>query len=175
MKKRIYRSETDKVIGGVCGGLGDYFGIDPTWIRILFVLSIFASGVGLIAYIIGWIVIPSRREVVETVSTGADETGSPASTEQSTDTSKKEEKSSRQGAGFLPGIILVILGMIFLFDRVFYWFDFDYVWPMVLIGIGVILIYRASNPRSQESPEEATNTASPSNAGSSVEVNGESQ
>ena len=52
-----------------------------------------------------------------------------------------------RGAGFLPGVILVILGMIFLFDRVFYWFDFDYVWPLVIIGVGVILIYRATTPK----------------------------
>lgn len=56
------------------------------------------------------------------------------------------EVHKSRGAGFLPGVILVILGMIFLFDRVFYWFDFDYVWPLVIIGVGVILIYRATTP-----------------------------
>ncbi len=59
MKKRLYRSRP-RVIGGVCAGLAEYFDIDPTWIRLLFVLLIFASGIGLIAYVIGWIVIPAR-------------------------------------------------------------------------------------------------------------------
>lgn len=170
MKKRIYRSETDKVIGGVCGGLGEYFSVDPTWIRILFVLSIFANGIGLIAYIIGWIVIPSRRETVETVATDSGEAGAANATAEGASASPAQAKSSRHGMGFLPGIILVILGMVFLFDQVFYWFDFDYVWPLVLIGVGAILIYRATNPRPDKSPAEANNHVS-----QPVEVNGESR
>ena len=58
-----------------------------------------------------------------------------------------QEARKSRGAGFLPGIILVILGMVFLFDRVFYWFDFEYIWPLVIIGIGAILIYRATTPK----------------------------
>ncbi|GAB4319780.1 MAG: PspC domain-containing protein [Candidatus Zixiibacteriota bacterium] len=170
MKKRIYRSGTDKVIGGVCGGLGDYFGIDPTWIRILFVLSIFANGIGLIAYIIGWIVIPSHRETVATVATDTGESATEQAAGGNVAATGNGQQSSRHGMGFLPGIILVILGMIFLFDRVFYWFDFDYIWPLVLIGVGAILIYRATNPRPEKSQSEVNNDAS-----QPVEVNGESR
>ena len=141
MRKRIYRSNTDKVIGGVCGGLGDYFGIDPTWVRVLFVLSIFANGVGLLAYLIGWIVIPKQSELSATVAEATVEG------EAATPSAGGQQSLKSRGAGFLPGIILVILGMIFLFDRAFYWFDFDYLWPLVLIGIGVILLYRSTTPK----------------------------
>jgi len=171
MKKRIYRSESEKVIGGVCGGLGEYFGVDPTWIRILFVLSIFASGVGLIAYIIGWIVIPSKKETVSVVQSAEGST-EPATQTNSVTNSNPESnnKPHKNGVGFLPGIILVILGMIFLFDRAFYWFDFDYIWPMVLIGIGVILIYRSSTPKPAKDTAPAL-----TNSTHAAEVNGESR
>jgi phage shock protein PspC (stress-responsive transcriptional regulator) len=154
MRKRIYRSNTEKVIGGVCGGLGEYFGIDPTWVRVLFVLTIFANGVGLLAYLIGWIVIPRETEVSTETTTaeGSMAEGHSVAAHQS------REAHKHRGAGFLPGIILVILGMIFLFDRVFYWFDFDYVWPLVLVGIGVILIYRATTPKGEaEAPATIVN------------------
>ncbi len=61
MAKKLYRSETDKMIAGVCGGLGEYFNIDSTLIRIAFVL-ILLSGSGLLLYIILWIVIPTRSQ-----------------------------------------------------------------------------------------------------------------
>lgn len=56
--KKLYRSTTDYMIGGVCGGLGEYFGIDSTWVRLLFVLFLFAGGAALLAYIVLWIVVP---------------------------------------------------------------------------------------------------------------------
>jgi phage shock protein PspC (stress-responsive transcriptional regulator) len=54
---RLYRSVRDRKIGGVCGGLGEYFEIDPTIIRVLFALSII-TGFGLVAYLVAWLVIP---------------------------------------------------------------------------------------------------------------------
>lgn len=56
--KRLYRSRTDRKIGGVCGGIAQYFNIDPTFIRIVWVVLILGAGVGLLAYLICWIVIP---------------------------------------------------------------------------------------------------------------------
>jgi len=59
--KRLYKSNTNKVIGGVCGGLGEYFGIDPVIFRIIAVLLIFAHGAGLLIYLIAWICMPKRQ------------------------------------------------------------------------------------------------------------------
>lgn len=56
--KRLYRSRTDSKIAGVCGGLGEYFNIDPVWVRLLFVLFFFAGGSALLVYIICWLVVP---------------------------------------------------------------------------------------------------------------------
>lgn len=148
-KKRIHRSTESKIIAGVCGGLGDYFDVDPTWIRILCVLSIFANGIGLIAYVVWWIVVPQQPlpAYVATNAEGAD-SGPPPS--QANLAAAKE----KQGAGFWPGIVLISLGLIFLFNRLFFWVDFAHVWPILLIGLGAVLIYRAARPH--PSREEAT-------------------
>jgi len=58
--KRIYRSRTERVIGGVCGGIAEYFGIDPTLVRLLWVFIILLAGTGILFYIICWIIIPKR-------------------------------------------------------------------------------------------------------------------
>jgi len=58
--KRIYRSATNRVLGGVCGGLGNYLNVDPVLIRVLWVILFFAGGMGLLAYILAWIIIPEE-------------------------------------------------------------------------------------------------------------------
>ena len=60
--KRLYRSRTNSQVGGVAGGLGEYFGIDPTLIRIVWLIAILGLGTGLLLYIILWIVIPQEPE-----------------------------------------------------------------------------------------------------------------
>jgi len=58
--KRLYRSGKEKILGGVCGGLAEYFNVDPTIVRFLWVLFILGFGTGLLAYIIAWIIIPKN-------------------------------------------------------------------------------------------------------------------
>ena len=58
MDKKLYRSQTDKKIAGVCGGIAEYFGIDSTLVRLGWVLFTFAGGSGILAYIIAWIIMP---------------------------------------------------------------------------------------------------------------------
>lgn len=57
--KKLYRSRKDSVLGGVCGGLAEYFGIDSIIMRLLFLILLF-SGFGVIIYIIAWIFVPQR-------------------------------------------------------------------------------------------------------------------
>lgn len=61
--KRLYRSSQSKMLCGVCGGIGDYFNIDPTLVRLIWVILSFAVGFGLIAYIIAAIIIPTEPDV----------------------------------------------------------------------------------------------------------------
>jgi phage shock protein C len=58
--KKLYRSRKERMIAGVCGGLGEYFGIDPTLVRLLFVFTALAGGPGLVAYIILLVVVPDE-------------------------------------------------------------------------------------------------------------------
>ena len=56
--KRLMRSSRDKKVGGVCAGLADYFDLDPTLVRIVWLLAVFCAGTGLLLYIILWIALP---------------------------------------------------------------------------------------------------------------------
>jgi len=58
MQKRLYRSRDERMIWGICGGLGQYFGVDPTIVRVAWVLTLFLGGWGILAYIILRFVIP---------------------------------------------------------------------------------------------------------------------
>jgi phage shock protein C len=125
MAKRLYRSRVSSKIGGVCGGLGEYFDIDPTIVRIIAILLAFADGVGIIAYIIAWIVVPRRPLEVEGQIVQQD-----VSAEGRSDWNR-----------YLPGIILIVIGALFLLKNIYWWFDFwDFFWPAVLILVGLILI-----------------------------------
>ncbi|MFN7014053.1 MAG: PspC domain-containing protein [Bacteroidia bacterium] len=63
--KRIFRDPDNRVLGGVCSGIGNYFGIDPVWIRIAFVIMFFAFGTGPFLYLILWIIIPKAKTTAE--------------------------------------------------------------------------------------------------------------
>ena len=59
--KKLFRSSTNKVIAGVCGGIGEYFDIDPTIVRIVWALCIVIGGMGVLAYLIMWIIMSKQR------------------------------------------------------------------------------------------------------------------
>ena len=64
--RRLYRSRTDRKIAGVCGGMTAYFGIDPVIPRLIWLILLLGAGIGLLAYLICWIVIPLEPEGVTT-------------------------------------------------------------------------------------------------------------
>ena len=59
--KRLYRSKKERIIGGVCGGIAEYFNVDPTLIRLFWILIIFLGGAGILAYLLAWIIIPEKK------------------------------------------------------------------------------------------------------------------
>ena len=61
--KKLYRSMTDKKIAGVCGGLGEYFNIDPVILRIAFIVALLMAGGGGLLYLIMWLVVPEKRDL----------------------------------------------------------------------------------------------------------------
>jgi len=66
MEKRLQRSRTEKMIGGVCGGIAEYFSVDPTIVRILWVIITLLGGAGLLLYIILWVIMPLQPPASQT-------------------------------------------------------------------------------------------------------------
>lgn len=62
--KRLYRSDSDKMLCGVCGGIADYFNIDPTLARLAWIIFGICGGAGVIAYIIAAIIIPRQSNIL---------------------------------------------------------------------------------------------------------------
>ena len=61
MEKKLYRSRRNRIIGGVCGGLADYLGMDPTVVRVIMALATFVGGMSILVYLIMWLLIPEER------------------------------------------------------------------------------------------------------------------
>jgi phage shock protein C len=117
--------------------LGEYFNIDPTFIRIIAVLLIFADGVGIPAYIIAWIIIPRRPYE-----------GSPAEEAPSED-SPPEKKEYSAWNKYLPGAILVAVGLFFMLHNHWWWWEIERLWPVLLIAVGAFLIFRMNRGRDE--------------------------
>jgi phage shock protein C len=132
MDKRLYRSRDDQMICGVCSGFARYFNIDPTIIRILFLIALFTWGSGVLIYIICSIVIPLE----------------PIGNDYNTYDYNKENRHNKLSSGngrMIIGILLVIIGGISILEKIFDWFSFDLVWPIAIIGIGFLILTKDRN------------------------------
>ncbi|MHB8653146.1 MAG: PspC domain-containing protein [Terriglobia bacterium] len=78
-QKKLSRSRTDKKIAGVCGGIAEYLDMDPTLVRLVWVMMALFVGWGVLGYLIAWIVLPEQPEPLATPSIGATATPMPAS------------------------------------------------------------------------------------------------
>ena len=130
---RLYRSNTDKVIGGVSGGLADYLSIDVVIVRVLFVLLVLFGGSGVLVYIILWIAIPDQ-----TISYDAKEDKSDVEIISDIKTEPATKKQSNTALG--AGVILIIVGLLFLADRLIPFYNVIDFWPLILIVVGVMII-----------------------------------
>ncbi len=146
MKQRLYRSRSGKMIGGVCTGLGEYFDLDPVLIRLLFVVFIFLNGMGLLAYIILWIVVPWQPEFIIPSSSSIEtdplqsSESNPADASYSSSVQKSNGKRSTA-----TGYILIGIGLLFLFDNFVPEFNFGDFWPILLIAIGAGILWHSSS------------------------------
>ncbi len=136
---RLTRSDTDKIIAGVCGGLATYLNIDPVLVRLAFVILLFASGIGIPLYFIMWVIMPRTdtadqpnseiiqknfAEMGDKVTSGVNSVGNPNTV----------------------GIILIVLGAYFLFKTLglLNWVGGGIFWPAVIIAFGGYLLIRRS-------------------------------
>ena len=140
MGKRLYRVRKDKVFGGIAAGLGKYLDIDPIIIRIIIILITIFHGVGLIIYIILWIVIP--EEPIENLYNSMNANISDDDTtftEFSSETTTIENNTSSRGRTVV-GIALIGLGIVFLLEKFLPFFDFELFLAIGLIALGIGLI-----------------------------------
>lgn len=138
MTKKLYRTPRGKMVAGVCIGLAEYFDIDPVLIRALFVVALFSGGVGLITYIVLWVIMPQEETVLST-KRGAD-----SSLESNIDKPEEETLFSEKNKGsVIIGLALLALGTFFLVRELFPSFSFKYVLPLMLISIGAIIVFNA--------------------------------
>ena len=161
MEKRLYRSRSDRMVWGVCGGLAKYFGIDPTIVRVIFVLLIFANGLGLLAYVILAIIVPLEsskvtppketvRENVEEMKETATELGREIQSTLAGEEGESEEVTkTRRRRLNLFGIVLIVVGILFLLGsfNLFWWFQWGNLWPLIIVAIGVLIILSARRRR----------------------------
>ncbi len=140
--KRLYRSRKNKVIAGVCGGVAEYFSVDPTLIRLAAVLIFFMGGASLIAYIIGWALMPVSYDGEEGVVNG-----------EVVNVERSGTSNNGKNGTLIFGIILVSLGCLFLLDEIsffnpFYRWFWHHGWEIAVsltfVGVGAGLLLKSA-------------------------------
>lgn len=170
MEKKLERDEQHKMIAGVCAGLANYFDVDITIVRGIFVISMILHGVGVLPYIILWIIMP--KKITYRFDTGfkpgVDYTMPPQNgpVDYSIPNnpfghaagSPYVQPKKKSGAGLVVGMALVAFGAFFLlenFDLLPDW-DFGKLWPVVLVALGVLMIFSPKKEKPWEQTDWAT-------------------
>jgi phage shock protein C len=167
VNRRLYRSRRDSILGGVAGGVADYFDMDPSIVRVVWaVLALATGGIFLVLYIVMWIVVPEGPSAATVARAAASDalppppgTGSePAVTDpadaaaSAPDWQSYEQRLRRGGSGgaVVFGVILIGLGVWFLIDQYVPAIDSDLLWPVALVVVGIVLLVVAlRRPSSQ--------------------------
>ena len=150
MKSYLYRSESNRMLGGVCGGLGDYLALDPVFIRLFFVLLFFGHGSGMFIYFILWVIMPNESNVQvgksleDTIRESGENFGERI---QSIGQEFGEAmRNPNPQAGMIVGIALITLGGILFIENLgiysLRWISFDVLWPALLIVGGIVILQR---------------------------------
>ena len=145
MTKKLYRSRTDSMIAGVCGGLAEYFDIDTSLVRVGAVLFTLAWGSGLLAYVVLWLIVP-QKPLESSVAESEGQRGASVGV-------TEPDKSERDKGVLFVGIILTVLGVLLLMNNYisFAWLSFRRLWPLLIIFVGLIIIMKGSGSKSDES------------------------
>jgi phage shock protein PspC (stress-responsive transcriptional regulator) len=153
--KRFFRSRRDGLIAGVCGGLAEYFDVDPSLVRLIFILAIFLGGAGLVVYLVAWLIVPENPEQSPTPSFAKNQklkeevvgelrrVGSSLAEKFEATLEGADDRPERRSTVFV-GLALIVLGAAFLFKNFIPWLELEKLWPILLIGVGVLLLFGAS-------------------------------
>lgn len=159
MNRRLYKSETDRVIGGVAGGVAEYLDVDPSIVRVVWaVLALITGGVFFVLYIVMWIVVPlapwSPPGEASSVggdparpATGAAPAGPEPSPTWNPQPARRAPRSSGSGS-WVFGLILIGLGLYFLAREYLPAINFNRLWPVGLVALGILLLIVSVRRRS---------------------------
>ncbi|RCH54263.1 hypothetical protein DJ568_13280 [Mucilaginibacter hurinus] len=178
MEKKLYRDEQRKKIGGVCAGLADYFGVDVSIVRVIFLVTAFLHGTGGLVYVVLWVVLPAKnlfygnpgvdyRMPEQDAYNPFRETSQPNFTmpnyNDANETFTGVPPKKTTNAGVIAGVILILLGAAFLLKNfgLLPHIDFHVVWPLVLVAIGISFILSGAKKQPWERNDwyKADNTA----------------
>jgi phage shock protein C len=134
-QKKLYRSEDQRVIGGVCAGLARYFGVDPVLMRLIFAALALVQGLGVIAYLIIWLVVPDEKD---RELSGEDSIRANLDDMRAQVSQLGSRFSEGQQGTVLIAVILIALGAIFLLGQ---FVPMHIVWPVALIAVGGFLLF----------------------------------
>lgn len=142
MTRRLYRSAREKMLGGVAGGLAEYFDIDVALVRLLWLVTVIFWGLGLPAYFIAWALIPLEPGYREIYSDSPEQEKGEKPFDAAAD---EEERAARRlrNKKFV-GYVLIGLGAIFFLNQIMPWFQLHRLWPLVLIIVGVLVLYKGT-------------------------------
>jgi phage shock protein C len=135
MEKKLYRSSSDKVLAGVCGGIGEYFAVDSVIIRLLWVVFTLMGGAGLIAYIIAAIIVPADPS-------GYSAGDSYARTEDPGSGARRSGGNSSRNTSLVLGAALVLFGGFLVMKDFIPWMHRDLFLAAIMIGLGVFFLAR---------------------------------
>jgi len=149
MPRQLTRNPNDAMLGGVCGGLAEYFDVDANLVRLLFVVfAVVTSGAGALVYFALWLILPEWAErgapFADRVRDAADEMADRARSI-GADVRRVARRPDR-GVAFLLGLALILLGIAFLLRNLgivwMSWFAFGTLWPIFPILIGLAFLWR---------------------------------
>jgi phage shock protein C len=155
MTRRLYRSRTDTMLGGVAAGLASYLNTDPALVRVAWaVLVVITSGAALLAYIVAWVVVaeePLAASAASTDTTSAEPVTDPVTGEViapvvSSDPAPASRPSDGR-AGVVVGIGLVLIGVWFLLREYLPDIDWGLLWPLLLVGMGALVLVTSMRRR----------------------------
>lgn len=150
MNRRLYRSQTESVLGGVAGGVAEYLDLDPAIVRVVWaLLALLTGGVFFVLYIVMWIVVPLSPEASGGVEAPQGEPAAPGTAAPS-GWNAQPARRTRRGSGsgsWIFGLILIGLGLYFLGLEYLPWIEFSRLWPLGLVALGLVLLFGAVRGR----------------------------
>lgn len=124
--KKLFRSENERIIAGIAGGLAQYFGTDPILIRIIFIFLAFMGGGGIALYILLWMFVPAENQVTEKADIVHEV--------------DRHAKNSNRNVHIILGVFITLIGAMLLADNFLPFLSFSKIWPVFVVLFGILVL-----------------------------------